>query len=215
MILYKYKSLQGDGLLHALDMIVNSRMYLSVCDPMNDPDEGSWQVFEHKEKIKHPDQAYLNTAKTARQIIDRQRFTCFTKSATEPLLWAHYAGGFSGIALGYELDEKKYDIRLVEYEGRACVTLEQLQKIAEGINPPQDFGILKTKAKFWIYEEEYRLFGQKNDNNYLESIMPESIILGVKDSIHSDIFQKISEKYGIRISYLNKDEEDNYCIESL
>ncbi|WP_167599250.1 DUF2971 domain-containing protein [Chlorobaculum sp. 24CR] len=182
---------------------------------MNDPDEGSWQVFEHKEKIKHPDQPYLNTEKIARQTIDRQRFTCFTKSATEPLLWAHYAGGFSGIALGYELDEKKYDIRLVEYEGRACVTLEQLQKIAEGINPPQDFGILKTKAKCWIYEEEYRLFGSINDEHYLNNIIPKSIILGPYDSIHSDIIEDISRKYGIAISYLNKDEEDNYCIESL
>ena len=182
---------------------------------MNDPDEGSWQVFEHKEKIKHPDQAYLNTAEIARQIIEKQKFTCFTKSATEPLLWAHYACGFSGIAFEYELDENNYDIRLVDCTGKALVTLEQLEKIAQAKNLPQDFGILKTKAKCWEYEKEYRLFGQNNDNNYLESIMPESIILGVKDSIHSDIFQKISEKYGIRISYLNKDEEDNYCIESL
>jgi hypothetical protein len=182
---------------------------------MNDPDEGSWQVFEHKEKIKHPDQPYLNSAKIARQIIDRQRFTCFTKSATEPLLWAHYAGGFSGIALEYELDERKYDIRLVEYEGRACVTLEQLQKIAEGINPPQDFGILNTKAKCWHYENEYRVFGSKSDSNYLDDIAPESIILGITDSTYSDVFEKISRKYCIRISYLNKDKEDKYCIESL
>jgi hypothetical protein len=211
MILYKYKSLQGDGFMHALDMIVNSRIYLSVCDSMNDPEEGRWinsiGNYENKQ--------YFTIAKKAREVINSQKFTCFTKSATEPLLWAHYAGGFSGITFAYELNENKYDIRHVNYTGAVSVTVEQLQKIADGINPPQDFGILNTKAKCWHYENEYRVFGSKSDSNHLESIMPESIILGVKDSIHSDIFQKISEKYGIRISYLNKDEEDNYCIESL
>ena len=211
MILYKYKSLQGDGLLHALDMIVNSRIYLSVRDQMNDPTEGHWinSIGKHEKK------QYLTIAKKAQEVIDSQKFTCFTKSATEPLLWAHYAGGFSGIAFEYELDEKKNDIRLIDYTGKACVTLEQLQKIAEGINPPQDFGILKTKAKCWIYEEEYRLFGSINDEHYLNNITPKSIILGPYDSIHSDIIEDISRKYGIAISYLNKDEEDNYCIESL
>ncbi|AOS84467.1 hypothetical protein BIU88_10185 [Chlorobaculum limnaeum] len=154
MKLYKYKSLQGDGLLHALEMIVNRRIYLSTCDKMNDPEEGNWE-------IKQRNKQYLAIAEKALKVIESQKFTCFTKSATEPLLWAHYAGGFSGIAFEYELNEKEYDIRIVDYTGKACVTLEQLQQIADGINPPQDFGILKSKAKCWKYEDEYRLFGSK------------------------------------------------------
>ena len=48
MKLYKFKSLEGDGLLHSLDMIVNERIYLSTCDSKNDPYEGSWYQKESR-----------------------------------------------------------------------------------------------------------------------------------------------------------------------
>lgn len=210
MKLYKYKSLHGDGFLQALDMIVCERIYLSISDSMNDPDEGSWSVIEHQDNNKHPDQEYLDIAKKVRKITDAQKFTCFTKCATNPLLWAHYAGGFSGIALEYEFDESTYDIREIDYTGIASVNLRQLQKIEEGSVSPQDIGILKTKAECWTYEGEYRIFGTEHDASYLCNIKPKSIILGVKDSKFSDLFKNISRKYGIAISYLNKRKEKYY-----
>lgn len=51
MKLYRFRSLHGDGLLYALDMIVNRRIYLSTHDEMNDPDEGAFQVTDQKKII--------------------------------------------------------------------------------------------------------------------------------------------------------------------
>lgn len=42
MKLYKFKSLENEGFFYFVDMIVNHRVYLPMCDQINDPEEGTW-----------------------------------------------------------------------------------------------------------------------------------------------------------------------------
>ena len=110
MKLYKLKSFEGDGLLHVLDMIIHNRLYLSTCDFMNDVDEGSWNISGQKNKES------IDLAGLVRPIVDQQRFTCFLEFINNPLMWAHYAGSFSGVALEYELPTDTLDLRKIDYE---------------------------------------------------------------------------------------------------
>lgn len=205
MKLYKMQSFNGDGLLHALDMIISKRIYLSTRDYMNDPDEGSWNCTTHK------DNSYLEVAKSVSAIVDAQRFTCFLKSINNPLMWAHYAGGFSGIAIQYNLDTRKLDIREMKYDGVPVLSIQQLKSISTGECSPQDTGILRSKAKCWDYEDEWRLYG-KGEDRYIEEIKPDSIIFGGRQNKYISVVREVARKFDIRVGYLNPTRSMDYKV---
>jgi len=190
------KSLNGDGLLHVLDMMIHERIYLSTYHSLNDIDEGNW-AYENS-----PDLHYLSVAKPVRKLLERQRFTSFIRSINNPLMWAHYAGGFSGVALEYDLDLKVLDIRKIDYIGDPKVSLEDLKKIANRTILPQDIGILRSKAPCWKYEDEWRLYGNSKEN-YLRSTKLKALIFGIKgESIEYDLLKTICDKFKVQMGYL-------------
>ena len=206
MKLFKLKSFDGNGLFHVLDMIVNERLYLSRCDSMNDINEGNWEYTNSK------DNEYIEKAKKLREIIDAQRFTCFLASINNPLMWAHYAGGFSGVALEYNFDPEQYDIRKIDYDGIPSISKDQMKKVIAGELLPQDIGILKQKSGCWGYEDEWRLYG-KGDAQYIENIRPQAVILGVKKSKYISLLREITRRWGIKVGYLLPVPELNYNVE--
>ena len=141
MQVFKLKSLEYDGLFYALDMIINERVYLSTRDKMNDIDEGHFEPYKENELAYRTD-----ILKRVREVIDCQRFTCFIRNVDNPLMWAHYANGFSGIAFEYNLDIEKYDLREISYDGKPKVSLPDLEKLAKRKIKPQDINILKNKV---------------------------------------------------------------------
>ena len=126
-------------------------------------------------------------------------------------MWAHYAGGFSGIALEYDLDPNKLDIRKIEYTGRSKVSIQQLKQISEGKIFPQDTGILRTKDKYWEYEEEWRLYGNSEDE-YLPATKPKAMILGIRENLKGEVLIEIARKFEIYIGYLNRTNGIDYDI---
>lgn len=194
MKLYKFKPIHSESFLHSLDMIVNERIYLSTCDAMNDPAEGAWNYLGVK------DATYMDLAKSLRLILDSTRFTSFTRDYKNELLWAHYAGGFTGVAFEYELDEYKYDIRAMNYEGKANLDRSQIAAIVKKDAAPQDFEVLLSKARCWSYEQEYRLFS-KSCETYITA-KPTKIIFGMKNLIQNNIVHTISHKYMIPRAYI-------------
>lgn len=147
MKLYKFRSLVGDSFAHALDMVVNERIFLSTCDVMKDPSEGSWVPNESLDEIF--ESGYLDLGVQVKKIVDSIRFTCFTDDYKNELLWSHYAGGFTGVCFEYELEEKTFDIQKIIYSDRIKLTLEQLEDIHNRKILPQELGILRTKTKCW------------------------------------------------------------------
>jgi len=196
-----------------LDMIVNERIYLSTCDSMNDADEGSWKILEHHNKSKNPDKKYIQKAKMLRDIIDTQLYTCFVETINHPLMWAHYAGGFSGVAFAYDLDPSLYDIRKIDYLGTPIISLDDIEKILRGECLPQDVGILKQKAGCWEYENEWRLFSHDNGCQYINKIKPNAVILGGRTIKYDDVFAKIVRSCGIPLGYMLATKEDHYEIQ--
>ena len=205
MKLYKMKSFQEDGLLHALDMIISKRIYLSTCDYVNDIDEGSWNYTDHK------DNSFLEIANSVRAIVDAQRFTCFLKSINNPLMWAHYAGGFSGIAIKYNFDQRELDVRKMKYDGVPGLSIEQMKSISTGECSPQDAGILRSKAKCWYYEDEWRLYG-KGEDEYIEGIKPDAIIFGGRQNKYVSVVREVARKFDVRVGYLNPTRSMDYKV---
>ena len=200
MKLYKYKALDGEGLKHSLDMLVNEQLYLSVCDMMNDPEEG-WANIDGLSKLVRNDN-WQKKYQEFRAIVNSTRFTSFTTQCDNPLLWAHYAGGFRGIAFEYELDEAKYDVVSMNYTGRPTISEKQIDSIIAGNNRVHEIGVLLGKSKTWVYEDEYRLFSQVQvPGNYIY-LRPTKIVMGSKESDTAKLFSSIASKFEIPISYM-------------
>jgi len=208
--LYKFRSLAGEGFVHALDMVVNERIFLSTCDVMNDPSEGSWIPNESLDEIL--ESKYLDLAAQVKKVVDSIRFTSFTDSYKNELLWSHYAGGFTGVCFEYELDEKIFDIQKILYSDRIKLTLEKLEDIHSRKVLPQELGILRTKTKCWEYESEYRLYGNIDDNNKYINARPTKVIMGTRKFDYNRVFASIVEKYEIELVRLFQHRNDFWLV---
>jgi len=197
MKLYKFKSCDSSSLRHVLDMIVNERVFLAKAEDMNDPYEGRWEISEGDVDLVKGD--------LLRCIVDSTRFACFADSCVNELLWAHYAGGFSGVCFEYDIDTEKYDVRKVSYAGKCLISLEQLDRVIEGSLRPQDVGILNSKAECWIYENEYRLFGDLCSKDKYAQLRPVKIIFGGRNLMCDDFLPSIVDKYEVGVAYLMPD----------
>ena len=195
MQLYRLKSLDGDGLLYVLDMIVNERIYLSTCDQMNDVDEGIWTFSTPNSRDRN------RVGTELRALVCRQRFTCFLSDVINPLMWAHYAGGFSGVAVEFDIDDSLQDIRPIDYIGLPSITIKDAESILDKSAKPQDKGLLKQKNSCWCYEGESRLYGEV-DQIYVTNVKPISIIFGARKSKCNDVLKKIALDRKIKVGYM-------------
>lgn len=147
-----------------------------------------------------------------RELIDSQRFTCFLDDIDNPLMWAHYAGGFSGVAFEYEIDETKSDVREIDYIGVPKVTKSQVETVLSGEVKPQDIGLLQQKESYWSYEGEWRLYAN-NGAKYLNAIKPRSIIFGARGTKHAEVLRKIARKLDIRVGYMVPESSTKFVAE--
>jgi len=198
--LYKLKSLHGDGLLHVVDSIVNERIYLSTREFMNDINEAHWKcVGDCIHNIP-----YRDVAQQFRKFADSIRFTCFVETINNHLMWAHYAGGFGGVAMEYELDPKLHQIQKIEYIGIPDVAKEAMEKVLNGEIHITETGVLKRKDPFWVDEGEWRAFGISSSRYILET-KPKALIFGPKlseSSVHHAVLKKLSDMSRVRLGYL-------------
>lgn len=202
MRLYKLKSLQGDGILHVVDSIVNERVFLSTREFMNDINEAHWNCSG--DCIN--DIPYRNVAQEFRKFADSIRFTCFVEAIDNHLMWAHYAGGFTGVALEYEIDRHtdRYWIDKIEYNGMPDVNRDSMERVLKGELHITDTGVLKRKDSFWVYEDEWRLFSA-TPVRYIHRVKPKALIFGAKlseGSVQHETLAKVSAMSGVRIGHL-------------
>lgn len=200
MKLYKLKSLHGDGLLHVVDLIVNERIYLSTHEFMNDINEAHWKCVG--DCIR--DIPFRETAQEFRKHADSIRFTCFIEDICNHLMWAHYAGGFRGVALEYEIDPSRHRVKKIDYRGMPNVTKEAMDEVLKGRIHITETGVLKRKDSFWEYEDEWRVFGDPV-SYYIQDKKPKALIFGSRlpeSSVQHTVLKKISRMCGIKIGYL-------------
>jgi hypothetical protein len=129
-----------------------------------DQAKGSMNHSERKkllnESVKRPE----NIFKAYNQAFNKERETCgiscFSKSFNKTLMWSHYADKHKGVCLGFSINplDNGYDFLML------CV------KYAHEIKPLNYFkkrnvvlfNWLFTKSHVWSYEEEARLYLNRN-----------------------------------------------------
>lgn len=111
---------------------------------------------------------------------------CFSTTYASPLLWSHYGDQHRGLCIGFGLDRRpKPQPRRVVYGGSRSVPTSLLtralvhedQKAKEEL----DRDILLRKARGWGYEKEWRLIGDKGDQD--SPLLLKEVTFGLRCSI--------------------------------
>jgi hypothetical protein len=148
---YKFRS--SAQISFAFDIMINQRLYCSDWKDLNDPMEGMY--------------AYSYGRNTDRSIVEeivkgiresKRKYKICSLSATfdSCLLWAHYAGGFDGVAIEVDLPDNNPNIRKVESRGIfAYVDMERFQSEEAAART-----ILFSKYSEWEYEKEIRILNE-------------------------------------------------------
>lgn len=148
MLAYKFRS--ASQLDFALDIIINNRLRCSDWRQLNDPMEGIFGYSTRATDEQDHSEEVAEIVRHKKNILVcslSQTFDCH-------LLWAHYASGFSGLAIEVELPDNDPSVRVVEYRGVfAHVSFNggmfNAERAAEAI--------LASKYQEWSYEREVRI----------------------------------------------------------
>jgi len=158
-ILYKYRSL--DNFKNFVDIILKNRLYASKYKDLNDPMEGQY---------------YYRTGELNRDIRNKLleekgdlRLCSLSKVKDNQLMWSHYTNGQRGVAIGLRIDETRYLVKPIQYNGLFSMSNQDF-------NDQAATEILSHKLEVWNYEEEVRVFIR--DHHYI-NISIEEVITGV------------------------------------
>jgi len=166
-----------------LDILVNKRLYAAAFEEMNDPMEGFYTA--------DPDIPVesLDALKVEQKNL---KFCSLSKYHNSPLMWAHYANGNRGIAIGIEVKDDA-DLREVIYGAHSHLIASKPTTIERAKD------VLSFKADFWRYEDEMRVFADKG--NYV-SVTVKEVIFGeradrTQKALLKNIVRKINPKIEI------------------
>ncbi|KPZ70329.1 hypothetical protein AN944_02401 [Shewanella sp. P1-14-1] len=177
MIYYKYRSL--DKIKFLLDIFLNQRLYAAPYTSMNDPMEGHY--FHRSGKLSPEFKSALKGKKDSYGIVS------LSEVNDNALMWAHYANGHNGIAIGIEISSPNYEIVPIKYDGLSHLTQKFEHEPAEAAKR-----ILSHKLEIWDYEKEHRVFVQH------EKFVPvkiKEVIFGRRVSPHDkEFFEKLIKK---------------------
>jgi hypothetical protein len=159
-VFYKYRSLAKDtnDFKRFVDIILNQRLYAAKYEGLNDPMEGVYYCRQRHSEMNKLIRTQLNT---------EIKICSLSEIKDDIPMWSHYADGHRGVILGVVIDQHKYDIRKIKYDGITFVrSWIHIRNTVEEI--------LSHKAKCWAYEKEWRVF---TFSDYIDVEIKE-IILG-------------------------------------
>lgn len=220
-MLYKYRGINNFG----LRLLSNGELYFSSPSKLNDPlDCGFYPAAVRsavervageglREKLREvlsrpvDDKITGNTASILEAVENRVKkagVLSFSLTATEPLMWSHYADGHSGVCVG--IDKNWFD----DFIERECelnkliggthvsykeqpdfheVIARYVERDASGEKTITDhifvdivMPVLRTKAKHWAYEQEYRIIRHEPGAVSIPGEAIKEVIVGKKIS---------------------------------
>jgi Protein of unknown function (DUF2971) len=164
--LYRYRSLtrSSTAVEEEITSISEHYLYCAKYTSMNDPMEG---FFRPGKKLR----GKRDYKQVVRVITDAKidtGFACFSETYDNVLMWARYAGNYTGICLAYStailLGGLPDDVSLV----RLAYVDEPPQLLAVHASDPGNAAIrvLSQKQHNWAYEREWRVFGSAGRVHY-------------------------------------------------
>lgn len=155
MLLYKYFKAKW-----ALKLLESRLVKVTTLGEVNDPYEWLPGVNAPAQGSPIEWEAWLDDFRKA--ILARWGMVCFSKTITDPVIWAHYAECHKGIALEFDYitEPKKTDIVKVDYSyERVCldptVITDAWRESEEAASIMKKS--LTAKHISWRYEQEYRV----------------------------------------------------------
>jgi hypothetical protein len=164
--LYKYKSLTN--LWHVLDLVLNRRLFCADWRTLNDPLEGRYELFLGVKDAEH--QVYM--LEGIKKTRDEYKIASLSATATNFLLWSHYADGHKGVAIEVDVPENHPDLTQVIYSPFSSV-FTRLAELEEDMRH-----LFNGKTPEWEYEKEYRIITKKRYFNLPSE--PSRILIGPK-----------------------------------
>lgn len=151
MLAYKFRS--PSQVAFSLDILFNKRLFCSDWTRLNDPMEGQF-AYSHQSTDETDYSALLDDI-----ALEKKRIKICSLSMTYDchLLWAHYADGFSGMAIEVDLPDNAPEIRKVSYGG--VFAYVDIAKV--GVAYEEARNILSSKYLEWKYEQEVRIITDK------------------------------------------------------
>lgn len=140
-ILYKYRGL--GNFKNFVHIILKNRLFVAKYKYLNDPMEGQYYYQN----------GYLN--KSIRDKIREEKGTLricsLSRVNNNDLIQSHYADGHKAVAIGVRIDNEKYKIKPIQYDGIAII------KESNNNNRTAE-EILSHKLEIWSYKKEERVF---------------------------------------------------------
>lgn len=165
MIAYKFRS--AAQAQFAFDILLNQRLFCAPLSSLNDPLEG---VFGIVSSAGAPSSD--NHFRDIRAAMKSYRICSLSADFQSHLLWAHYAGGFDGMAIEVELPDADPLIQRVSY----CGVFGML-RASEIADPDQSAReVLFSKYGEWSYEREVRVL--TDQTHYLLPRSVRRIVVG-------------------------------------
>ena len=150
-------------------------------------------------------------AKHAKSIIEDEiegRFrqsgiACFSGKANDILMWSHYTDGHRGFCL-------EFDTRYLPFSKAIPVKYSKTLPSIEGKDLSDEIlmGLAITKAKGWSYEDEWRIFLDKGDKEYVIDFNAlTGVIFGcAMPKIHREVISLILHGSPTRLYEMEKSE---------
>lgn len=144
---YKFRS--ADRMEFVFDILFNQRLYCAEWHTLNDPVEGVF-VYSHSGQNREAAEDFMKVVQEEKTHL---RVCSLSKTLDSHLLWAHYAGGFSGVAIEVELDENEPEIVDMSYRG-VFAGVNESENVDPAIVARE---VLSSKYDAWAYEQELRI----------------------------------------------------------
>lgn len=157
LFLYRYRSLTGKKRLdQELEALTESYIWCGDLNSMNDPMEGFFNPSPRLHRSPDYQEVYKGIMKKSSDI----GIASFSDTRENELMWAHYAGNYTGICIEY------YPLRLMNALSRK----HKVVRVGYGENPPRisikekaaaERKMLSHKKFSWSYEREWRVLGPR------------------------------------------------------
>ncbi len=136
--------------IFAIENIVFSRLKVSRFRDMNDP----YELFAASHDSAAAEVAYRMTKG---QYDDSFGALCFSKSAEDPVMWAHYADKHQGIVLGFDIPEDGSECHITYTPDRLSYDIIE-GNVMWSEAGSTEISLAGTKFASWAYEKEVRLW---------------------------------------------------------
>jgi hypothetical protein len=131
------------------DIIFNKRLYCAEWHTLNDPVEGVF-VYSHSGSDQEAAAIFMKEIEQSKKPL---RVCSLSKTFDNHLLWAHYASGFSGVAIEFEIDETEDEVMDINYRGVFAAVNESNSADPSSVAK----AVLSSKYDAWSYEQEIRI----------------------------------------------------------